>query len=34
MSNNILETCRNIGGGRFIDEASEKLAELIRAVNE
>lgn len=34
MSNNILETCRNIGGGRFIDEASDKLAELIRAVND
>jgi hypothetical protein len=34
MSNNILETCRNIGGGRFIDEASDKLADLIRAVNE
>lgn len=34
MSNNILETCRNIGGGRFIDEASDQLSELIRAVNE
>jgi hypothetical protein len=34
MSNNILETCRNIGGGTFIDQASDKLAELIRSVNE
>lgn len=34
MSNNILETCRHIGGGTFIDQASDKLAELIRAVNE
>lgn len=34
MSNNILETCRHIGGGTFIDQAGDKLAELIKAVNE